>query len=267
MQTEPIKPFIKWPGGKRWLIPHIKELIRGVKYDRFVEPFCGASALSLAIAPNLRALINDLNPHLINLLRQVQAGKDILKEIVYYYDSDVYYRYRQTFNTLAIYQTERTTLTAALFYYLLKSCFNGLCRFNQQGEFNTPFGRYLSVDYNFDISTYSQAMEKWQITEGDFSEIQLRPTDLVYVDPPYINTFNQFTATTFKKVDQYRLVEWMSSHEGTIITSNSDDPEIEELLLSYNWVVNKIETRRNISANSESRGPVKEILAYRVGSF
>jgi DNA adenine methylase len=256
-----LKPFIKWAGGKRWLLNHVSNLIKRVEYDRLVEPFCGAAALSLGLAPK-SAVLNDLNPHLINLLRQVQSGKDLLGEINFQYDRSTFNQHREAFNALPANGTG-SPLAAALFYYLLKTGFNGLCRFNQRGEFNTPFGQHKSVNYDFDLLAYAKVMKGWEIHNRDFQQLDLRPTDLLYVDPPYKNTFNQFTSKPFGLDDHYRLAEWASQHNGAAIASNSDDPEIEDLYKAHGWSVSRITVSRCIAADASRRKPTVELLMYR----
>src|SRR5882672_11287121 len=120
------RPPLKWPGGKRWQIPHLLPLWRPHRHRRFVEPFCGGLAVSLGLSP-ARALLNDLNPHVINLYRCLQLGFRITLPMR---NSKILFDvYRKRLNRLIVGGKAETPEAAALFYYLNRTGFNGLCRF------------------------------------------------------------------------------------------------------------------------------------------
>jgi DNA adenine methylase len=129
-----LKPPLKWAGGKRWLVPELNRLWQQHQQRRLVEPFCGGLAVTLGLNPT-NALLNDINPYLINFYRQLQQGLDatITSEE---FDKDIFYGRRDRFNDYILKGQANTREAAVLFYYLNRSCFNGLCRFNRQGLFN-----------------------------------------------------------------------------------------------------------------------------------
>ena len=118
--------------------------------SRLVEPFCGGLAVTLGLRPE-RALLNDANPHLINFYRWLQKG--LTADLKMENNERLFYRHRTRFNELVADGQEDTAEGAALFYYLNRTGFNGLCRFNSKGEFNVPFGKYARIGYTHDFSS------------------------------------------------------------------------------------------------------------------
>ena len=139
-----LRPPLKWAGGKRWQVPHLRPLWEAHTRSRLVEPFCGGLAATLGLLPE-RALLNDANPHLINFYRWLQKG--LKTDLKMENNERQFYRQRTRFNELVAGGQEDTAEGAALFYYLNRTGFNGLCRFNSRGEFNVPFGRYKRIGY------------------------------------------------------------------------------------------------------------------------
>src|SRR4029077_6688519 len=154
----PLAPPLKWAGGKRWLVPRLLPLWKPYSNRRLVEPFCGALAVTLSVVPE-RALLNDGNPHLIHFLAWLKQG---LKATLWMEnDKELYYVHRQRFNELLRGGQADTAEAAALFYYLNRTCFNGLCRFNSSGEFNVPFGRYKTINYVRDFTPFQRLFANW----------------------------------------------------------------------------------------------------------
>ena len=149
-ETEILKPPLKWAGGKRWLLPHIEPLWRPHQERRYVEPFCGGLAVALGLQPR-RTLLNDINPHLVNFYTQLQLGLAVT--IPVRNDETLFYRHRKRFNQLVAEGKEKTSEAAQLFYYLNRTCFNGLCRFNRSGEYNVPFGKYRFSNFGWSGTT------------------------------------------------------------------------------------------------------------------
>ena len=143
------KPPLKWAGGKRWLVSHLKAIWEANAGRRYVEPFCGGLAVVLGLQPK-QALLNDVNPHLINFYRHVQNG--LRMRVRMRNDEELFYRHRERFNRLIRGGKAHTEEGAQLFYYLNRTCFNGLCRFNKGGDFNVPFGTYKAINYARDFS-------------------------------------------------------------------------------------------------------------------
>jgi hypothetical protein len=137
-----LRPPLKWAGGKRWLVPRLRELYEPYRDRRLVEPLCGGLAVALGLHPR-RALLNDISPHACNFYRRLSAGFCI--DLAMRNDERLYYRYRAHFNRLVADGATESAEAAALFYFLNRTGYNGLCRFNSRGEFNVPFGRYATT--------------------------------------------------------------------------------------------------------------------------
>ncbi len=128
-----LNPPLKWAGGKRWLVPHLVPIWAQHQHRRLVEPFCGGLAVALGLMPD-QALLNDVSPHLVNFYIQAQRGLAITTPM--HNDKDLYYTYRDRFNALIREEQADSAEAAQLFYYLNRTGYNGLCRFNRSGEFN-----------------------------------------------------------------------------------------------------------------------------------
>ncbi len=156
-QKEQVKPPLKWAGGKRWLAPHLRQLYHPHRRRRLAEAFCGGLAITLGLLPE-KALLNDINPHLINFYRWVQKGLYI--QIPMANDAALYYHHRERFNELIRQGRADTPEAAQLFYYLNRTGYNGLCRFNRRREYNVPFGRYRQITYRQDFLEYVPIFQK-----------------------------------------------------------------------------------------------------------
>jgi DNA adenine methylase len=254
-----LRPPLKWVGGKRWLLPALRELWQGHTTYRLVEPFVGGMAVALGLQPR-EALLNDINPHLINFYRWLQKGFVIGIERTY--QQDVYYRHRQHFNELI--QAGRTDSheAAELFYYLNRTGYNGLCRFNKKGGYNVPFGRHLSVRCLEDLSSYADVLQGWRFRCVDFGSLALQPNDFVYADPPYDVEFTAYNSVGFRWEEQVRLAHWLAAHEGPVVASNQATGRILELYGDLGFKIKQHAGPRRISCTGD-RKPALEILATR----
>jgi len=256
-----IETPLKWAGGKRWLMGHLREVYPpGL---RVVDPFSGGMSVSFGLKPE-QALVSDVNPHLMNFWRWMQAGLTWDEDlgIEYRNDSVVYYENREKFNALCDAREYWTREGALLFYYLNRSCFNGLCRFNSSGTFNVPFGRYKYIDYKKSFLEYVPMMRGWELYCGDFESLPLRQGDFLYADPPYDVEFTQFAPRDFVWHDQVRLANWLARHQGPVATSNQATPRIVELYQNLGFDIVKLNAPRLISCNGD-RTPAVEILALK----
>lgn len=254
------KPLpLKWAGGKRWLIPHLSELYKPHSQQKLIEPFCGGLAVALGLQPR-EALLNDANPHLINFYRHLQAGFQVTLEMEN--DSELFYQHRERFNELIAAQEETSAEAAQIFYYLNRTCFNGLCRFNKSGFFNVPFGRYAKINYQRDFDHYRKPFANWTFQLGDFESLSLQEHDFIYADPPYDVEFTQYSSGGFSWDDQVRLIQWLARHPGPVALSNQLTPRIEELYRQSGFTLTPLDAPRRISCTGD-REPAREVLATR----
>lgn len=254
-----VRPPLKWAGGKRWLVPYMQEVWHKHTHRRLVEPFCGGLAITLGLLPN-DALLNDINAHAIHFYRWLKKG--LKHEIEMLNQEDAYYTARSRFNELIMTGKANSKEAAALFYYLNRTGYNGLCRFNRQGEFNVPFGRYSTINYQGDFSSYKKVFQKWEFAIGDFEKVALAPDDFVYADPPYDVEFRQYAKEGFSWDDQVRLAEWLSRHEGPVVLSNQATERVVSLYRELGFELRFLQARRMISCTGD-RSYVEEVLAMK----
>jgi DNA adenine methylase len=254
-----LSPPLKWAGGKRWQLPHLEKFWARENHRRLVEPFCGGLSVALGLQPET-ALLNDANAHLINFYEWLQRGLKILIEMEN--DATLFYRHRDRFNELVRGRKDVTREAASLFYYLNRTGYNGLCRFNRSGEFNVPFGRYANINYRRSFLDYRPLLSKWEFLNSRFDEIALRPEDFVYADPPYDVEFTQYAKDGFSWDDQVRTAAWLADHRGPVVLSNQATPRVIKLYCKLGYKLKMLPAPRRISCTGD-RSNALEVLAIR----
>jgi len=254
-----LRPPLKWAGGKRWQVPYLRPYWTPHVRRRLVEPFCGGLAVTLGLMPE-RAMANDANPHLVNFYRWVQRGLTV--ELQMENDEALFYRHRNRFNALLVAGQGEHREAAALFYYLNRTGYNGLCRFNKSGGFNVPFGRYARIGYTRDFTPYRDVFAAWRFTSVDLEAVSLERGDFVYADPPYDVEFTQYAQHGFSWDDQQRTAEWLAKHRGPVILVNQATPRIEQLYRKLGYAARFLDAPRRINCTG-NRAPAREILATR----
>lgn len=215
--------------------------------------------MALGLRP-ARSLLNDANPHLVNFYRWLQRGLSL--RIPLENSERLYYRHRYRFNALVAEGGACSEEAAALFYYLNRTGYNGLCRFNRDGRFNVPFGRYAAIRYEHDFTAYEPLLENWAFTSDDFESVALQPDDFVYADPPYDVEFTQYAGHPFRWADQERAAAWLAAHPGPVVLANQATPRVERLYRQLGFAVTLIDAPRRISCTGD-RSPAREIIATR----
>jgi DNA adenine methylase len=254
-----LRPPLKWAGGKRWQVPHLRPIWSAHRRRRLVEPFCGGLAVALGLMP-AAAELNDANPHLINFYRWLQAG--LVIDIPMENREADFYRHRDRFNALLAGGQSESREAASLFYYLNRTGYNGLCRFNRQGVFNVPFGRYVRIGYIRDFTAYRGPLSAWRFTNTDLQSVALERGDFVYADPPYDVEFTSYAAGGFTWEDQVRTAEWLATHRGPVVLVNQATTRIERLYRKLGFAVDFLDAPRRISCNGD-RAPAREIIGLR----
>ena len=254
-----MKPPLKWAGGKRWLVPELMRLWQPYKDRSYVEPFCGGLAGALGLLPP-KALLNDVNPHLINFYIQLKHG--LALDIEARNEERLFYLHRDRFNQLIKENRIECPEAAQLFYYLNRTCFNGLCRFNQRGEFNVPFGTYTNINYASDFYEYIPIFKEWRFTSRDVGSITLRNGDFVYADPPYDVDFTTYSAGGFSWTDQVRTAQYLSKHDGPTVISNQATDRIVGLYQELGFTLTYLDAPRRISCTGD-RSTAREVLATK----
>jgi DNA adenine methylase len=256
---ERVRPPLKWAGGKRWQVQHIEPYWKTAGDVRLVEPFAGGLAVTLGLMPK-RALLNDINPHLINFYRWLKKG--LVIEGKFDQSEKGYYRARKRFNELLSQGEAESVEAAGLFYYLNRTGYNGLCRFNRSGAFNVPFGQHPRLNYRYDFTEYVAVFADWTFTSTHFEDVPLAPTDFVYADPPYDVEFTKYSKDGFDWKDQVAAARWLSKHQGPVILSNQATTRIRDTYRRFGFALKTFEAPRKISCTGD-RSPATEVLAIR----
>lgn len=254
-----MKPLLKWAGGKRWLLPTLQQIWSRNKRHTLVEPFVGGMAVALGLNPK-QALLNDLNSHLINFYQQVKVGLNIRFRLKN--ENEYYYKMRDKFNKLIVKEEHLGGDAASIFYFLMRTGYNGLCRFNSSGEFNVPFGSYKKINYNYDFNSYQGILFPWNFSNEDFQDISLQGDEFIYADPPYDVNFTRYNAQNFTWEDQVRLAEWLSVHRGPVVASNQATERVLKLYNSLGFKIRILSAPRRIACNG-NRKPAREMLALK----
>jgi DNA adenine methylase len=252
-------PLLKWAGGKRWQVPTLRELWEKHRRRRLVEPFCGGLAVALGLQPAV-AILSDANPHLINFFRWVRSGLRIKLDM--YNDAKTYYRHRGRFNELLARGRQDDEESAALFYYLNRTGYNGLCRFNQSGFYNVPFGSHGNITYRSRFPEHEEIFQPWTFRHGDFESVDLGRGDFVYADPPYDVEFTQYAKGGFGWEDQERTAEWLARHKGPVVLVNQATPRILKCYHKLGFALRLLDAPRRISCTGD-RTAAREVLATR----
>ncbi|MCV6608132.1 MAG: DNA adenine methylase [Campylobacterales bacterium] len=264
------KPFIKWVGGKRQLIPEIEKRLPK-KFNNYIEPFIGGGALLFYLKP-FNAIINDYNPELTNVYSVVKNSLNELVEDLKTHENNPEYYYKiRSKDRNPSYINESEVKRASRFIYLNKTGFNGLYRVNRNGEHNVPFANYENPKIldEENLNECSHYLKNVQILNGDFEKAVKENTkegDFIYFDPPYvpINTTSSFTSYTDQGFDEdmqirlKELCEYIDSIGGYFLLSNSDTDLVRELY--KNFKIDRVLASRSVNSDGEKRGKVYEVL-------
>lgn len=303
--------LLKWVGGKTQLLPEIrkhypKDLGTALR-DRYVEPFVGGGAVLFDILesyPSLSSVhANDLNRELVNayvvtrddtegLISSLESLAGEYLPLDHEERAKVFYGWRKRFNELidahagdgeidgndSVYGDDSTE-QAALFLALLRTCFNGLCRYNGDGHFNTPHGRYKNpaICDGEKIRSCSRALAPVTFHVGGYDAMDsyIDGKTFVYADPPYREipgkpSFKAYQKSGFNDDNQRELADFLrecSERGAAIMTSNSDphngDPDDDFFDDLYSWAtIDRVLARRAINSKGNGRGAITEILAW-----
>ena len=265
-------PFVKWPGGKRTLIPAIAQHFPD-EVETYWEPFVGGGAVFFTFAKRIeRAVLCDTNEDLMITYAVVKDDVEALVERLseherahrrrdgrkYKDGKSYYYRVRDD-------EPSDPVEVAARFIYLNKTCFNGLYRVNKAGRFNVPEGKYAKPDIcNADrLRRASSALARAHIVLGDFTRtVQPADGDFIYCDPPYDGTFTGYQAAGFAQDAQRRLrdaADGWAQAGATVLLSNADTPAMRSLYAS-GFAIEGVSAPRNINSDAAGRGKAAELL-------
>jgi DNA adenine methylase len=238
------KPFLKWPGGKRWVTESIKSIIKVGGYRRYLEPFLGGGALFFALAPDY-SILSDINEELIVTYQQVRDQPDKLIRKLRKIPVNLV-----TYNKMRNQKPVEPLDQAVRFLYLNRTAFAGMYRVNRKGEFNVPFGggqRTPACLWEEGLlTTASEALGKANIICCDFKDVvkDAHRGDLVYCDPTYTtshsnNGFIRYNENNFSWKDQEELAlasRRAANRGATVIVSNACNKDIRKLYSGANML-------------------------------
>ena len=267
MSNSMVAPFVKWAGGKRQLLPQIKERMPE-KFNDYYEPFVGGGAVAFELLPD-KALINDINKALINAYRWISDAPEDFIDAVNKLDKEMwedgkeyYYSLREHYNDKMM-KNEYDIELAALFVFINKHCFNGLYRVNGKGLFNVPYNnsRRASVDMESIMMT-SKYLQGVTITDGDF-EVACRNAkekDFIFIDSPYAplnpTSFESYTKEGFDVESHNRLASLYDDLTGRgcyCMLTNHNTEFIKELYGNKGYRIDVVSVKRMINSDASNR--------------
>lgn len=296
--TVPLKPFVKWVGGKGQLIDELEKILFSCEekvFKKYCEPMVGGGALFFDILSKYNfeeIYISDINAELINAYKVIKSNvESLIKKLqemqMLFCPMDengrkfYYYSVRDKFNSINLCDTTAVE-KAAYFIFLNKTCFNGLYRVNRKGQFNVPMGAYRNpmICDEENLRNVHNAIQNVKIVCGDYtlSEKFIDKDAFVYLDPPYrpiseTSGFTSYNSEVFDDNEQIRLAKFIDkiNEKGAkILLSNSDPKNInpddtffDELYKSYS--IRRVSATRMINSKSDSRGKINELLICNQG--
>lgn len=259
----PPKPFLKWAGGKRWLVQGEFDLFP-TSFNTYIEPFLGSGAVYFHLQPR-ESILSDINNELVSTYKAIQENHSlVLKHLKKHHSNhckDYYYQVRSQ-KTRSIYTR------AARMLYLNRACWNGLYRVNLRGEFNVPIGTKTNIIFDIEnFETTSLALKDADILNCDFEEVidLSGPNDFVFVDPPYTvkhncNGFIKYNENLFSWKDQLRLRDCIVravSRGSKVLLLNAAHESILDLYDDFEQII--LSRKNAISGDAKFRGKYEEV--------
>ena len=292
---EKVRPFVKWAGGKGSLIPQItkyypEDLKTGV-IDKYVEPFVGGGAVLIDILQKYdvkEAYAYDTNKDLINAYNVIKTDvNSLINKLKKYEDEYIslemedrkkyYYDVRSEYNSSEIKDGKTSLKRAAEFIFLNRTCFNGLYRVNQNGDFNVPMGKYKNptICDEENLEALSKLIKNVEFICGDYQTTEeiVDKNTFVYFDPPYrplsvTSGFTSYTKDDFDDEDQKQLASYfrtLDTKDAKLMLSNSnpknvneEDTFFDDIYSGFN--INELQANIMINANANKRGKISELL-------
>lgn len=260
-----IEPFIRWAGGKTWLVPFMKQLTQDLKYKNYYEPFLGGAAVFFSLTPPKHAYLSDINADLIDTYTAIRdIPDDVIQALQLLQNTEEdYYRIRET---------EPTALAdrAARFLYLNQTSFNGLYRVNNQGKYNVPYGYRKKLNYDVErIRNASVKLQGVRLECSDFAarKYRVKAEDLVFLDPPYTVSHNQngfikYNQKLFSIEEQYRLsayIDYIRQKGAYYVLTNAAHETILEIFNKGDRVIT-LDRNSLIGGKNSKREKISEYI-------
>lgn len=271
--TDQAKPFLKWVGGKRQLLPEINKLLPK-KYNNYYEPFIGGGALlfSQKIDSNKKYFINDYNEELVNVYKTIQSDvENLINNLKIHENSPEYFYAIRALDRDENYKKLSNIERASRFIYLNKTAYNGLYRVNSKNQHNAPFGKYKNPNICDQVNLRSCAIKLSHVTvdTGDYKSqtiTRINKNDFIYFDPPYAplsktSDFTSYTENGFGNLEQHELKEYcdyLTTKGVKFLLSNSNSDLIRDLYKDYE--ISIVLANRAVNCKAKGRGKVEEVL-------
>lgn len=275
-----MKPMLKYRGGKSKEIKFYEKYFR-IEYDRYFEPFFGGGATYFYFEPN-KAVINDLNNKLIGFYNDVKYNFNQLKlelnQLQYIYEEnqlefekikernpnkkihnnneDLYYEMRKEFN-----YPSGKYLHGTVYYFINKTAYSGMIRYNKKGEFNVPYGRYKNFNTNLITNKHYELLKNTEIYNLDYAKIfeMATPNDIMFLDPPYDCVFNDYgNDDGFNEEDQRRLAEEYKNLNTRALMIVAKTPLTEELYSKF--IVEEYDKNYAVNIRNRFKSEAKHII-------
>lgn len=266
------KPFLRWAGGKNWLLKYFEKPLKDFKFNNYHEPFLGGASVFLFIKPKNRSYLSDINPELIKAYRAVKGDvENLISELkkckntkTYYYD-------------IRDSELKSKVRKAAKFIFLNQTSFNGIYRVNLDGVYNVPYG-YRDKDFldAENLRAVSKRLNRTKFSTCSFNKTlkNIKKGDLVFLDPPYTvshnnNGFIKYNRKLFKLEDQTNLAKFIKSIKSKgayFILTNAAHEKIDEIFGGLGRKV-KLTRASLIGGTDAHRGDVSEYLFTNVPTF
>lgn len=275
-----MKPMLKYRGGKSKEIKFYEKYFR-IEYDRYFEPFFGGGATYFYFEPN-KAVINDLNNKLISFYNDVKYNFNQLKlelnQLQYIYEEnqlefeklkernpnkkihnnneDLYYEMRKEFN-----YPSGKYLHGTVYYFINKTAYSGMIRYNKKGEFNVPYGRYKNFNTNLITNKHYELLKNTEIYNLDYAKIFeiATPNDIMFLDPPYDCVFNDYgNDDGFNEEDQRRLAEEYKNLNTRALMIVAKTPLTEELYSKF--IVEEYDKNYAVNIRNRFKSEAKHII-------
>lgn len=262
-----IEPFVRWAGGKTWLIPHIPNIVGNLQIEHYHEPFLGGGAIYFSLDHAKKSYLSDANSQLINVYIQVRDNpQELIDFFMQFPNTEAdYYRIRSEITE------ENTVENAARFLYLNQTSYNGLYRVNRAGRYNVPYGFRTNWIYNPErIKAASLRLKNTRISVGDFeiNKYRIKRNDLVFLDPPYTvshnnNGFIAYNQKLFSLDDQQRLkrfIEYIKAKGAFYILTNAAHETIRDIFLTQGDRIVELHRNSLIGGRNAARTAISEYI-------
>lgn len=261
-----IPPFLRWAGGKSWLIKYLAQILNETEFQNYHEPFLGGGAIFFSLQIDGEVYLSDLSTELIEVYTTVRDDPDgVIAELRKFQNTpECYYDIRGR-------RFRKPAKRAARFIFLNQTSFNGLYRVNKQGIYNVPYGfrekQFLEPEK---IRLASQKLQVAQLSHGDFATCQehIQPGDLVFLDPPYTvshnhNGFIKYNQQLFSIEDQRRLsqfIDIIKRRRAYYILTNAAHEIIDEIFHKNGDYRIELNRASLIGGENAQRGQISEYI-------